>query len=161
MDVILRHYQPTDFKHLKDWITDPEILFQFAGPDFTFPIDSKQISNYQEIHKDRQFYIAEFQHEPVAFGEIIPQNHSSVRLGRLLVGKERGKGLGTAFVNALLNEVKHSYFVGWVDLFVMKSNLPAIRCYKKAGFILVKGERIYIQDHRGNEHPILKMNCEL
>jgi len=115
------------------------------------------------MNPDRQFYMGVYEYKVVAFGEIIPQDSSSVRLGRLLVGETsmRGRGIGTKFVLALFNEAMNSYKVTSIDLFVIHDNIVAIRCYEKTGFKFQKGAESYIQDHNGTKYLMCKMTKDL
>lgn len=143
---MLHPYQPVHFPLLQAWITGPDLLFQFAGPDFTYPISEDQIRQYQDRHPDRRFYVGFDGQVPYAFGEIIPQEAGSVRLGRLLVGHpgHRGKGMGTAFVQELLAEAIHRFGAQRVDLYVWERNAAAIRCYEKSGFAFCPDDPLYL-----------------
>ncbi|MCO4293182.1 GNAT family N-acetyltransferase [Solitalea sp. MAHUQ-68] len=134
---MLKVFTDNDFDQLKSWITDAEILFQFAGSEFTFPISKDQLIKYSVKNPDRKFYMGYLDNGVAyAFGEIIPQENNSYRLGRLLVGNpnERGKGLGSRFVNELVDECKHCYNASGIDLYVWEGNKAAIKCYQKVGF---------------------------
>lgn len=133
----LRKYQASDFALLAQWVTSPALLFQFAGIDFTYPLTLEQLDHYQSTYPDRLFYIACLpNNEPLAFGEISPQDNNVPRLGRLLVGDttKRGKGLGAIFVQLLVNECVKLYNCSFIELYVLTSNAQAIRCYEKIGF---------------------------
>lgn len=135
--MILRKFTKDDFYILEKWVTSADLLFQFAGATWQFPLTIGQIEQYQKNFPLRQFYTGctDGGH-PVAFGEIIRGDVNSPRLGRLLVGNstERGQGLGLQFVNLLTEECKKSSHDSTVYLYVFENNLSAIRCYRKAGF---------------------------
>ena len=40
----LRKYQDSDFSLLAQWVTSPDLLFQFAGTDFSFPLTQNQLT---------------------------------------------------------------------------------------------------------------------
>jgi RimJ/RimL family protein N-acetyltransferase len=132
----LTKYSPLYFSFLSRWITSPDLLFQFAGTEFSYPITEKQLADYQHRNPDRVFYIGLNDDKPVAFGEIIPQENNIPRLGRLLVGNpdERGKGFGTSFIHLLLAECQQFFQTKTVELFVLEDNFSAIKCYQKIGF---------------------------
>lgn len=157
--MILEIYKESDFKLLSGWITDRELLLQFAGTDFTYPITEKQIRDYQHNHPDRSFYIGyDSDREPFAFGEIIPQETGIPRLGRILIGDpaNRGQGKGRSFVNLLINECKAVSRCTSVELFVWDMNKIAVRCYQSIGFSF--DVRIFkILNHRGINYNIHKM----
>ncbi|MBT33579.1 MAG: hypothetical protein CMO01_28270 [Thalassobius sp.] len=160
---MLQEFKLSDFYLLQEWVTSSELLFRFGGSTFQYPLNEKQIEDYLIVHPDRKFYIDFLEDgRPYAFGEIIPQDNDSVRLGRLLIGNptERGKGLGVKFVNALLKEAKSHFKVNSVDLFVIKGNTAAIRCYHKVGFSFTE-DAPFILSHEGKDFFILKMNILL
>ena len=133
----LRKYQPSDFALLAQWVTSPTLLFQFAGTDFIYPLTQEQLDHYQATYPDRLFCVACLpNNEPFAFGEIIPQDNNIPRLGRLLVGDttRRGKGLGAIFVQLLVDKCVQRFRCQYVELYVLRDNAPAIRCYEKVGF---------------------------
>ncbi|MBB2151694.1 GNAT family N-acetyltransferase [Pedobacter gandavensis] len=156
---MLKAYSHTDFPILESWVTDEALLLQFAGTDFSYPLTAQQIIAYQTIHQDRQFYIGCMEDgTPYAFGEIIPQENGSHRLGRILVGNpsKRGVGLGKLFINELLEEIKQHYPGTLVDLYVWEKNIPAIRCYESVGFIM-SPERSMTMVHKELAYHIHKM----
>lgn len=157
---MIRPYEPTDFHLLENWVTDPDILFLFAGTEFSYPITQEQIINYQAKRPDRRFYLGFTEDNiPFAFGEIIPQEDNTQRVGRLLVGDPalRGKGLGSYFVKQLIAECIRLYNTPRVDLYVWENNQPAIRCYKSIGFNFVDVEP-YVMMREGKQYNLLKMS---
>jgi len=144
---MLRSYSDSDFELLEKWVTDAELLLQFSGTDFIFPITQKQLQEYSRMKPDRHFYIGIFETEPFAFGEIIPQANNVPRLGRILVGEAslRGKGLGRYFIKLLLEKCRELFNCQSAELFVWDKNKAAIRCYQSAGFILNPDKELVIR----------------
>ncbi len=156
-------YQPAHFNFLSRWITSPELLFQFAGTTFSYPITENQLLNYQNENPERNFYIGlNTDNKAVAFGEIIPQKNNIPRLGRLLIGNpaERGKGFGTSFIRLLLAECQALFQTKTVELFVLEDNLPAIKCYQKIGFQFLPGQT-WEMSHQQQIFVLLKMAYNL
>lgn len=148
------------FSILQSWINSKELLFRFSGIDFSYPLSWHALEAYQDQHPDRKFYVDLFEDGiPYAFGEIIPQDQQSVRLARLLIGKSeyRGQGLGVQFIFRLLQEVKQTFKVNDVDLFVLADNAPAIRCYEKVGFKFVESAD-FMLPFEGQAYKIRKMH---
>ncbi len=148
---------------LKKWVVDEDLLFQFSAHGFTFPLTERQFVIYEAAHPDRRFYMAyNSEKQPYAFGEIIPQDQVSVRIGRLLVGgkENRGKGLGGKLIGELLKQVRKKHLVTRVDLFVLESNLGAQKCYLKAGFKHMDSSPLFLS-FKGEKLPVLKMSLEL
>ncbi len=133
-------YSPAYFDFLSRWITSPDLLFQFAGTEFSYPITE----------------------EALAFGEIIPQENQIPRIGRLLIGNpaDRGKGYGTAFIHLLLAECKEHFQTRTVELFVLEDNLPAISCYQKIGFQFLPAQTWEVS-HNQQNFLLLKMAYNL
>ncbi len=91
--MFLRLYQESDFIFLQNWISDPELLFQFAGSDWSFPLQFEEIKKYQQANRNKQFYMLCNENEkPIACGELILGDAASPRLGRLLVGGAENRG---------------------------------------------------------------------
>lgn len=148
-----------DFHLLEKWVTSPELLFQFSGTDFSYPITEQQILNYQLLHPDRSFYIGYSQNDiPFAFGEIIPQENGAPRLGRILIGESRlrGLGFGKYFTKMLVGECKRIYDCTRVELLVWDKNQMAIKCYKSVGFEYI-AEKHNSLVHDGVSYNIHKM----
>ncbi|CAG4998213.1 hypothetical protein DYBT9275_01955 [Dyadobacter sp. CECT 9275] len=128
------------------WVDNPELLFQFAGLSWTFPLKRQDLVDYFE-YSDRQSYMAigEDGH-PVGFGEIINDSNPSPRLGRLLIGPgtNRGKGLGVQLIKLLVAECEQVYNPDTVYLFVLENNMAALRCYFKSGFKVSRDGHIKI-----------------
>jgi RimJ/RimL family protein N-acetyltransferase len=156
--IMLKLYDDTDFNLLATWVTGPEMLFQFAGTEFLYPITQSQVTAYRAKHPDRNFYIGYTPDlNPFAFGEIIPQDNNP-RVGRLLIGDPdmRGKGLGVYFLKLLIGECKKSYAADRVDLYVWEKNMRAIKCYEKAGFGFVP-QAPFVVVYDNPEYKLLKM----
>lgn len=156
-------YSSAYFSFLSRWTTDANLLFQFAGTEFSYPITEKQIEDYQHKNLERNFYIGLNEgNEAVAFGEIIPQENQIPRIGRLLVGnpEERGKGYGTAFIHLLLAQCKVQFQTDSVELFVLKDNFPAINCYQKIGFRFLPGHTWEVS-HNGQKYLLHKMAYQI
>jgi len=134
---MLKRFSSSDFPLLESWVIDADLLLQFSGTDFNYPLTEKQLSDYQLVHPDRKMYIGYSQNEiPFAFGEIIPQEGGQPRLGRILIGdpRQRGQGFGKYFIRMMVEECRRLYACSQVELFVWDKNQQAIKCYKSVGF---------------------------
>ena len=99
--------------------------------------------------------------KPKAYGEIIPQDEASARLGHLIIGKseQRGKGLGQELVRLLNEEAKVKLNIQHMDLFLLRGNLLAEKCYLKCGFSFVEND--FQISHKGKSYDILKMSIDI
>ena len=160
---MLKPYENTDFKLLQSWITDGDMLFRFAGTEFSYPITEDQILSYQGKYPERHFYVGYIDDsKPFSFGEIIPQDGGIPRLGRLLIGDPglRDKGLGVFFVKLLIDECKKLFGTKAVELYVSDNNIPAIKCYKSAGFKFMEIPS-FVLVHNNKEYNIVKMRLDI
>lgn len=155
---MLKKYKSSDFKLLQSWVTNAELLFQFSGTDFSYPLQEKHFNDYQKRHPERSFYFGYSSEKvPFAFGEIIPQEDGVPRLGRILVGESalRGQGLGRYFVQLLLEQCKLLYSCKYAELFVWDKNIAAIKCYQSIGFRY--GDKYKTLIYEGRSFNIHKM----
>jgi predicted GNAT family N-acyltransferase len=147
------------YQTLIDWVKEPETLFKFSGVGFTYTLTEMQLNDYILKYPDRKLYIALNDLDiAMAYGEIIPQDHESARLGHLIVGEsqQRGKGVGQEFI-CNLNELAKIYFnIKTMDLFVIEGNMPAINCYLKCGFNFIPNK--YEITYQSKSYVILKMS---
>lgn len=160
--ISLRKYTPADFHYLSSWITDADLLFQFAGPDWSFPLTEEQLKNYQQKFPFKQFYIGLQDEKPFAFGEIIWNETISPRLGRLLIGgaDNRSKGLGRQFIQLLITECKAIFNPGAIHLFVLENNKQAITCYLKCGFDFADTPDFTLS-YKNENFKVLKMTAQV
>ncbi|GGC48378.1 aminoglycoside N(6')-acetyltransferase [Parapedobacter defluvii] len=160
-ELILRRFEEVDFDWLQSWVTSPELLFQFSGERFSYPLSLEQLTEYRAEYPDRRMYIAWVQGQPMAFGEIIPQDNGRPRLGRILVGNPaiRGMGIGARFITALVDECGRLYDCDAVELNVWDENISAIRCYEKVGFVFQADDRTVLSafGRTFNIHKMVKM----
>lgn len=133
---MINTFTEENYQELISWIDSPEILLQFAGPKYIFPLTEEQlredladpfrfaftvcIENSQEIIGHAQLYVK-------------PQ---SISLGRIILKSEeyRGKGLGRLLVNELLSFGFSNFEKQMAELNVYDWNLSAIKCYESVGF---------------------------
>lgn len=155
-------FQSTDFQTLIRWIIDEDTMLRFAGVGFSYPLCEKQLEDYIAKYPDRLIYLAVDETEkPFAYGEVIPQDKNSARLGHLIVGEsdQRGKGLGQKLIRLLNQEAQRKLEVKTMDLFLLGGNLAAERCYLKYGFRFVDND--FQITHQGTAYDILKMTINL
>ncbi len=118
----LSPFTKQDFNTFKDWISDPEELFQFAGPMFSFPISDEQLEEYINM-KDRTplKVVLESTNKSIGHCEL---NYESGRhrLSRILIGDKtlRGQGIGESVVRQMVNLLFENAKVNEVDLNVFE-----------------------------------------
>jgi ribosomal protein S18 acetylase RimI-like enzyme len=81
-------------------------------------------------------------------------------IGHFLVDPmERGRLRGVRFAQALLARAFTNHAASEVLLVVLPDNAVAIRCYERAGFVIVGEERKYFETTR-REHRFLRMGIQ-
>lgn len=152
----------THYQTLIDWVKEPETLFKFSGIGFSYPLTAIQLDDYILKYPDRKLYLAlDDKDIAFAYGEIIPQEPESARLGHLIIGESqnRGKGVGQKFIANLNELAKNKFDIKTMDLFVIEGNMPAIHCYLKCGFNFVPNN--FNITNEGKSYAILKMSMNL
>lgn len=160
---MITSYTDSDFHLLQSWITDADLMFQFAGTSWQFPLTKEQFDTYRTAYTYRYFYIGYTNdNQPFACGEIIINETNSPRLGRLLIGdpQMRGKGFGQSFIRELIDECIKLTSTKEIFLFVFENNISAIKCYEKLGFRFTNDFEFRL-NYKGEEFKVLKMRLEV
>lgn len=151
-------FQKSHFKTLINWIKDEETMLNFAGIGFQYPLTDQQLSNYISKYPQRLLFLGlDEELNPVAYGEIIPQENNSARLGHLIIGESqnRGQGLGKELIQLLIDESKKQFQITTMDLFLLEGNLAAENCYLSYGFQFVHND--FKITYQNKSYNILKM----
>ena len=141
----LEYFNRTDFDQLIEWIKDDELLMNWSGSLFNFPLTEKSLEWYiddvNDINSSDVFvYKAVDTATGKAIGHIslgsISKKNRSGRISRVLVGGEenRGKGCCKGIVKAVLKIGFEQLKLHRISLGVYDFNKAAIVCYQKAGF---------------------------
>jgi RimJ/RimL family protein N-acetyltransferase len=142
----IRKFNTENYPKLISWIRTKEMLMQFAGPNFEFPLTQEQIE-IPLTDKNRFAYeITGKDNEIIGYCEIY-LTEDSAKLGRIIIGEEkhRGNGLGQKIVKSLIEIVFSDFNQTQIELNVFDWNIGAIQCYEKVGFTVnpnKKSERI-------------------
>jgi RimJ/RimL family protein N-acetyltransferase len=139
--ISLLPFDKSDYDQLISWVTDEEMLMQFAGPHFSFPLTTEQLE-LSLAGKNRMAYKILHTADQTIIGhaEIVLQDASTALLSRILIGEMayRGKGLALPLVNQLLTLAFKQPGIEEISLNVFDWNIPAIKTYEKAGFRINK-----------------------
>ncbi|SDI56876.1 GNAT family N-acetyltransferase [Natribacillus halophilus] len=141
----LEHFGREDFDLLISWIDSPEFLMQWAGTQFSYPLDEEQLNQYikgaNEENSTVYIYKAVLNETNETIGHISLKNidlkNRSASISKVLLGNTqiRGKGIGQKMVTELLKVAFDSLSLHRVGLGVFAFNEPAIKTYEKAGFV--------------------------
>lgn len=138
-DLVFRPFRVADFGALITWAPSPDELLQWAGPNFSFPLDEQQLTDYAATAGDRCRIVSGAISKTdavVAHAElnILPE-HNLGQVRRVAVAPEmRGRGIGLALVRWLTGLAFDELGLHRLELVVFSFNHSARRCYKRAGF---------------------------
>lgn len=151
-------FQQSNFQTLISWIKDEETMIKFAGIGFQYPLTEQQLTDYIDKIPNRLLFLGiDKDSNPIAYGEIIPQDKDSARLGHLIIGESqnRGQGLGKQLIQLLIDEAKKQLQITRMDLFLLEGNDLAQNCYLKFGFQFITND--FAITHQNKTYNILKM----
>ncbi|SHG87536.1 GNAT family N-acetyltransferase [Pedobacter caeni] len=138
--ITLQPFEEEDFQRLISWLDNEELLVQFGGPLFSFPLTSAQLQNYKNDKSRLSFKVISLpDQEVIGHAELFPSDEEkTIKICRVLIGAEtkRGQGSGQQVINELLKISFLQLGKEKVELNVYDWNTNAIKCYEKAGFIL-------------------------
>lgn len=142
----LEYFERSDFSQLVAWVTSPEFLLQWGGPDFEYPLDDKQLDHYISGANRPGSTVLIFRGMDTASGHIvghislgrIDRKNQSGRIGKVLVGDPgmRGQGIGQSMIRQMLAIAFADLQLHRISLGVFDFNHTAIEAYRKAGFTL-------------------------
>jgi RimJ/RimL family protein N-acetyltransferase len=142
----LEYFTKDDFAQLIKWISTEELLTNWSGSLFRFPLTNESLDWYLEdtndlLHSDALIYKA----VDIASGEVvghislggISRKNRSARISRVLVGDnaQKGKGICTLMIREVARIGFEELNLHRISLGVYDFNHAALRCYEKAGFI--------------------------
>lgn len=135
----LEPFKQEDFKRLISWIDSEELLIQFAGAIFTYPLTEEQLKSYLEDSNRFAFKVIDTRFDnAIGHAEIYQTENSTAKICRVLIGDQslRGKGFGQELIRELVSFSINQLQIPSVELNVYDWNTAAIRCYEKVGFVL-------------------------
>lgn len=108
---------------------------------FTFPVTKNQLKEYISDNNRKVYRVVNKEtYKVIGHGEInrIDPRNKNVIICRILVADEndRNNGFGTLIINELLKIGFEELKLHRIDLGVFEFSKPAIRCYKKCGFVI-------------------------
>lgn len=142
----LEYFGREDFKQLIEWMNNEHLITNWAGSLFRYPLTEDSLDWYIEDtnninSSDAFIYKATDTTTGDTVGHIslgsISEKNRAARISRVLVGhpKERGKGVCTGMIKALLKIGFEDLTLHRISLGVYDFNKAAIRCYEKCGFV--------------------------
>ena len=140
----LEKFSKDNYDNLITWVDSAEMLMQFGGPLFTFPLSAEQLDiSLRDTNRISFSVVNTATHLSIGHCEIY-LSPDSAKIGRILIGEkeQRGKGLGQQIVSLLLEYTFSTLQQTKVELNVFDWNTSAIKCYEKVGFTINPGKRL-------------------
>lgn len=134
----LEPFTPAGYDRLIGWVDSPELLMQFAGPRFSFPLTVAQLAeNAADEARHSYNVVSEGSGAVIGHCELY-YKADSILIGRILIGDpdSRGRGTGGAIIRALVRIARQDPQGRFIELNVFDWNAQAIRCYEREGFRL-------------------------
>ncbi|RYD71849.1 MAG: N-acetyltransferase [Sphingobacteriales bacterium] len=141
----LEHFEEKDFDQLINWINTEELLINWAGSLFSFPLTKQSMAWYLGDTNDKEksdalvYRVVEVETGKtvghISLGGISRKNRSA-RISRVLIGdnENKGKGYCRQMINAVLTIAFNEMNLHKVSLGVYDYNSSALKCYQSAGF---------------------------
>ncbi|WP_133273477.1 GNAT family N-acetyltransferase [Hymenobacter radiodurans] len=140
----LEYFTPADFKQLIQWIDNEQLLKEWSGSLFSFPLTKASLTWYIEgandlTDPDAFIYKAIDTDTGETVGHIslgsFSETNKAARITRVLIGNTaaRGRGYCQGMVKAVLRIGFEELGLHRISLGVYDFNEAAIGCYKKAG----------------------------
>ncbi len=130
-----------DFATILTWFPDEAALVQWGGSDVRFPLDAAQLEGpLEESTRQppvRLIWMGELETSVIAHASVaLDWRHGVARLGRVCVAPAyRGRGMAVPFLSQIRDSVFGMPEFERLELNVYTLNHPAIRTYKKLGFV--------------------------
>jgi len=139
----LEYFERDDFPELMSWIKDEDLLVNWSGSLFRFPLTHTSLEWYIEgvnvIPRSKAYVYKVIETETgesvghISLGSISKKNKSG-RISRVYVASNRrGKGYCNMMVKAILKIGFEELKLHRISLGVYDFNISAIKCYQSAG----------------------------
>ena len=130
----LRPRTGDDCPLIVSWVPDAQALYLFAGPRLRWPLNVDQLTEGEQAPGHTAWVAINTSSEPVGQFELTT-HEGHAHLGRVLLDPAvRGRGLAHELVRLAVAKA-HALGATSIDLNVATGNEPAVRTYKRAGFV--------------------------
>jgi len=154
----LTPFQPWHSPTIARWVQTEQQL-RWLAPSTHPPLTAEKILGWKKPGGSAFVLVKGGEESPLGYGEINPMRRGDehVWLGHIIVRpNQRGRGMGSTLLRALLVEAFERRNATHVALIVFPDNLAALRCYRRVGFSLL-GEEIHQFDGAGPTHRLLRL----
>lgn len=131
-----RHY-PT----LINWITTPELNYQWGGPNYAFPLTLEQIQTHC-LKSDIHPYLLCVDDKSVGFVELREVAPGSIRFCRVFISNQyHGQGLAKKMLTLAMDKAVTELSCKVLSLSVFRHNQVALNLYRSLGFTEINSNR--------------------
>lgn len=162
----LEYFEQSDFQQLINWINTEELLMNWSGRMFNFPLTQDSLAWYIEdtnnLQKSDAFIYKAVDENNTIVGHIslggISQTNKNARISRVYVSEEgRGKSICQQMVKAVLKMGFEELKLHRIALGVYDTNQAATKCYEKVGMKIEGTTRDGIL-YNGNYWSMIEMS---
>jgi RimJ/RimL family protein N-acetyltransferase len=143
MTLQIKRFREKDVRSVCSWIKSERVLVQWAGPIFSWPFTQKQFREQLQTAKGESPTLYPFGlyrgDTVIGYCELAAYSRraNSAQLSRVIVSpKYRNKGFAQIMIDSVLRFGFQELELNRIGLGVFDFNTPAIKCYKKLGFVL-------------------------
>lgn len=158
--ITLEPFDKKDFERLINWVDNEEILVQFGGPIFSFPLTIKQLEEYKNDKQRLSFKVIDQSNKTIiGHAELFPSDdNKTIKICRILIGDKanRGQGFGKQIINELLKISFLKLNKEKAELNVYDWNTNAIKCYEKVGFT-INPDKTFKSEVKGSTWTAINM----
>ena len=162
----LRRLRLRPFHHwyasvVAQWVGTPEQL-RLLAPGTAPPLTAAKVGRWTKPAGHALLLTRDGDARPIGYGELNPMRleRDHLWLGHVVVcPQERGKGVGQAFVRAMVSYAFDPLCAKRISLIVFPDNAPAIKCYRRVGFVNV-GEESHDFNGTGRKHRLLRFEIK-
>ena len=164
----LQPFTEIDCDRLIRWVPDRRFLLQWAGPEYKWPLDTKQLlKTYAKtkIHPSSHYMFIAYDtgiEQSIGHIELMNVNieKKSAHIGRVLIDPAiRGKGYGSQLMNKICEYAFINLKLSTLTLSVFDFNQSAIVCYQKIGFKIIE-TKVAFREFENEKWNLLIMKLE-
>lgn len=142
----LTQFSEKNNKELINWIDSKDLNTLWSGHSFLFPLTEVQLKTHYTNPCVFPFLFI-INGKSVGYVELYKISEIEYRICRVFIAPNyRGHDYAAKMLSLLLNKAKQEFNCNFITLAVYSHNKPAIKCYKKLGFIPYKIDKNSIRN---------------